>query len=352
MPQLQRLGHDQADGAAVNPWLKVFLALLLGRALAEASRWTMLQLGRIDQPNTTDVGPAARRLHQHATPRGGLLALALLLVIYTLYLQPGGAFWLIPAMAILGLLDDLSPQPAALRLLMQTALMCVAISQLGDPWPDGPVLWIRIACVLGAVWIVNAANFLDGANGLLSGLMILFLIFLPAIGMSKSTSTLLMAALLAGFFTMNFPRARVFMGDVGSYLIGGMLAWFSLHAAHQSAPHFFSVLILMSPFLLDPTCTLLVRTFAGKRVWQAHSEHTYQLLLKAGIGVVKLLLLHIVYFLMSLALANYFYRQALSPQSLAGLLCLWTAFSVGSWLLLRRWAAREIAIGGYMEPKT
>jgi UDP-N-acetylmuramyl pentapeptide phosphotransferase/UDP-N-acetylglucosamine-1-phosphate transferase len=286
-----------------------FLAILLG-LIATALSWGLMRaLGRLDQPD-------ARRTHHQATPRAGALGIALICMVYALQ-HEGAQLWLIPALAGLGLLDDLFPQSALLRLTLQLAFCTIAVVAQGDPWPDGPVIVIRVLMTLSAVAIINAANFFDGRNGLLSSNFILLLLCLPLLGVHWPAAILL-AGLWLGFLPFNFPRARIFMGDVGSYCIGATLAWLWLSNAQSSSASSMAFLVACSGILADPILTLLLRLLQGKKVWQAHREHLYQWLARSGFSDLKLVSAYLVYAGLSILVARFMVMQTDVVAALLG----------------------------------
>ncbi len=293
----------------------------------------MTKLGRLD-------APGARRTHQVATPRAGALGIALVVVIYTFF-HPSAELWLLSALAGVGLLDDFFPQPAALRLALQLAFCSVAVYSLGDIWPSGPIILVRITLVLSAVWLVNAANFLDGRNGLLAGNQVFFLCALPMIGVHWPLA-LPLAGLWLGFLPFNFPRARIFMGDVGSYLIGATLAWVALQAAQSSIVKTLSVLVAMSAMLADPSLTLLLRMTQGKRIYLPHREHLYQMLARTGVSDTKLLAIYLVYACVSFLMARIIVMQ--TSLNALYLVVLWCTLSGLLWLTARRRVLRRFRL--------
>ncbi len=285
----------------------------------------MRKIGRID-------APGARHTHLAPTPRAGALGIALV-TVGAVYFHPGNELWLLTALAGLGLLDDLFPQPAFLRMALQFAFCCFAAYGLGDVWPDGPVFLVRLALILSAVWLVNAANFFDGRNGLLAGNFILFLFALPVFGV-HGVMAVPMAGLWLGFLPFNFPRAKIFMGDVGSYLIGACLAWLLLQAAQRSATQLLALLVAMSSMIADPTLTLILRITQGKPVWRAHRQHLYQMLARTGLSDTKLLVNYLVYACLSFLMARWITMQ--TSLNALYLTALWCVISSMLWLILRR----------------
>ena len=119
------------------------------------------------------------------------------------------------------------------------------------------------------VWILfttNAMNFIDGLNGLASGVALIACLFLAFIaeqhgGWFAYAAARLLAAGLAGFLPFNFPRARIFMGDVGSQFCGFMLAVLAVVASRFEGVElsFLLMPMLLSGVLFDVAFTLARR---------------------------------------------------------------------------------------------
>ncbi|MEA3217863.1 MAG: UDP-GlcNAc:undecaprenyl-phosphate/decaprenyl-phosphate GlcNAc-phosphate transferase, partial [Acidimicrobiia bacterium] len=78
----------------------------------------------------------------------------------------------------------------------------------------------------------------------------------------------------AAFLPFNAPRARVFLGDVGSYGLGAGLALLLILAATRIPA--WAAILVPSVYLADVLATLFRRARAGKRLTEAHREHVYQ----------------------------------------------------------------------------
>jgi UDP-N-acetylmuramyl pentapeptide phosphotransferase/UDP-N-acetylglucosamine-1-phosphate transferase len=74
------------------------------------------------------------------------------------------------------------------------------------------------------------------------------------------------------------------MGDVGSSLLGLLAAALSLWADQEKIFPLWVGILVFSPFIVDATVTLLRRTAAGERIWEAHRSHFYQRLVQLGWG--------------------------------------------------------------------
>ncbi|MBS1103107.1 UDP-phosphate alpha N-acetylglucosaminyltransferase [Gluconobacter sp. Dm-62] len=241
----------------------------------------MIRAGILDHP-------VARSSHTRPTPKGGGIGIVgafVLCVLPALYeahalLRTAPAITgLLAGMILLGAvswLDDMRPFPARYKLAAQFLAAMIAAAGTGAP------LYDLIPFVLAAVFITNALNFIDGINGLASGVMALSALFLASAGIMPVAFVLLAICLLS-FLPYNFPKARIFMGDVGSQPIGLAIAWGGMTGFSKGAGVL--VIALLSGVLWDVTFTLLRRARAGDRLAQAHRGHLYQLAVRSGLPV-------------------------------------------------------------------
>lgn len=252
--------------------------------------------------------PNARSSHDLPIPRGGGLAiLAVYLIVNVCLIVTGwlgpGRTWLaltppLFAMAVLGFLDDLYSLRISTRILAQAAAAAWAVwlGHLGRPTLQLP--WLppvelgAAGAALSWLWLVgftNLFNFMDGINGLAgfqATLASLALAVLAGVG-GDPGFTLLSVALAGsslGFLRHNFPTARVFLGDVGSMPLGFFLAFGVLHAARivPGQHPFVLTTLVVWPFLFDGAFTLARRAVRRQRLGDAHRDHLYQLLVRAG----------------------------------------------------------------------
>src|SRR6185369_13101621 len=140
--------------------------------------------------------------------------------------------------------------------------------------------------VITALWLVtviNAFNFIDNMNGLCGGLgaigAILFAIIAAVHGeYLVAIMAFLMAGALIGFLPYNFPKARAFLGDSGSHLVGYLLAVMAIlpHFYNRQNPH---PLAVLSPLLVlavplgDLAQVVLFRSLKGKPFWIGDTNH-------------------------------------------------------------------------------
>ena len=243
--------------------------------------------------------PNDRSLHSVPTPRGGGIAIAttqlgLLPILFAMLPTgevgvPVFAGWIcVLLLACLGLLDDLRPLPARFRLLAQLAVFSLFLATI-IAGSAGTLPWVWVAVgALAMTWMVNLYNFMDGSDGLAAtqavvtggiGGMLACLQGDVLIG----GWALIIAAASAGFLVWNKAPARIFMGDAGSYCLGaGFAVLIALSCARGLSPWPF--LILLTPFIVDASLTLLRRMLAGEIWYAAHRTHAYQRLVQSGRG--------------------------------------------------------------------
>ncbi len=265
--------------------------------------------------------PNARSSHTVPVPRGGGIGLLMPFAAGTAALMAAGTVSSdgfaptlllgVLVLAALGFADDVRDRPAVARLLVQGVVtaVCLWLGDLGldsvavpglgalELGPFGrPVAWVLV------VGFTNMFNFMDGINGLAGFQTLLGAGGLAALGLLGGDPDLaLPLALLAGgavgFLCFNFPRARVFMGDVGSLPIGFALA-VSVLRAHQgpgpetAAPIWLPALLIW-PFLFDATYTLVNRALRGRHPFRAHRSHVYQRMVVAGATHTRVTLLYV-----------------------------------------------------------
>ncbi|AOS98341.1 putative undecaprenyl-phosphate N-acetylglucosaminyl 1-phosphate transferase [Microbulbifer aggregans] len=252
------------------------LPLILAASISLGVMWLLLSNlfeFALDVPNH-------RSLHSAPVPRTGGWALvagmAGALAISPLAVQPmvSVAFLLLIAVSAL---DDLRDLSARLRFAVHMGSVSLLLLALPDtlPWWSYPIL------LIGGVWVINLYNFMDGMDGF-AGSMTVFgfatlglVSFWRGYGELAGICGLLVVSTLV-FLRYNWPPARIFLGDVGSTVLGLAAVAISLFGWRQGAFSLLLPLVVFAPFWLDATLTLMKRMLAGKRWWEAHREHWYQ----------------------------------------------------------------------------
>ncbi len=310
----------------------VVLATLIAFVISAGVAWWLAHprspLRILDHPN-------ARSLHQRPVPRtGGLAILAGLAAGGGTLLalgaaRPGAAGW--PAVAALAVLaavsfiDDRRHIAPGWRLLVQIAVAVVLAGQVYGDAGAGFLVWPLL--VLFLVWMINLYNFMDGMDGFAAGMAVAGFGTLALIAGWQGAFWLsgvcgVVAAAALGFLVMNFPPARLFMGDLGSTLLGAMAGVMLLLFHREGILPVWLGGLVFSPFIVDATVTLVRRILRGERFWEAHRQHYYQRLVRRGWGHRKTLLAE--YALMLASAASAVAANGLPPGWQWGIIGAWS----------------------------
>lgn len=300
------------------------------------------QRGIMDVPNP-------RSSHASPTPRGGGLAvLSGLAAGWVLSRLLGGVApdaclpLALGLVALVGLWDDVRGGVSRiLRLSLQLAaagivVWCwepLTVLPLPEPLSFSLGFWGVPISMLWLVGVTNIVNFLDGIDGFATGQALLAGSGLAVLGALRSDPWMLtlgsaLAGACLGFLPFNWHPARVFLGDVGSSVIGFGLAAAALSPGGMpSEDGVFATALLLWFFLADGTTTLARRALRGRPVWRAHRQHLYQRLVRSGLrhSQVTVCILGL----------------ALIPATL-GVLSVATASTAGQWISL---AVAAVAFG-------
>ena len=141
--------------------------------------------------------------------------------------------------------------------------------------------------VIFVVGTANFYNFMDGINGIsgITGIIGFGMIAFYALNSGNdshlSTLAICMSISCVGFLPFNVPKAKVFMGDVGSILLGfvfsGMVVYLS-----NNVLDFICLSSFLFLFYADEFTTMIVRLKDGENLTKAHRRHLYQLLANEG----------------------------------------------------------------------
>jgi UDP-GlcNAc:undecaprenyl-phosphate GlcNAc-1-phosphate transferase len=216
-------------------------------------------------------------------------------------------------MLLLGMADDRFELKPLWKFLGQISIIVILWS-LGvriqtlpfssgtQPLSDPLSLLFTLVWVLG---LVNAMNFIDGVDGLASGIAAIGAASLACIEVGKAPWAAAVAASIAGasfgFLRWNFPPAKIFLGDAGSLLLGFWLAMVALTAASKTAAAttlLLPMLVLGVP-LFDVMWAIARRAIARKPIWRADRGHLHHRLLARGYTARKVL---VVLYSISIAL--------------------------------------------------
>lgn len=316
--------------------LLLLLAFAMGVSGTSWLRHYALRYSLLDVPNQ-------RSSHSRPTPRGGGLSITLVVLFVIVVFGatgnlPGAVFIaLFPAaflVALIAWLEDHTSVPIIIRGVGYLIAALWFVSSLGGmpeislgtveitngvgdvssdrtaetdvfSYEDGvsslgtdalriPALLTGLILVLGIAWLTNLYNFMDGTDGLaglqavLAGLAGGFLL----LKQGEATLALLSlaaAAAAGGFLVWNWPPATIFMGDVGSCLLGFLFGCLAVLGEKYAGLPALVWVILLGFFIWDATLTLLMRICSSESWYSAHKSHAYQKLVQLGLSHGELL---------------------------------------------------------------
>lgn len=228
--------------------------------------------------------PGHLKPHADATPYlGGVAVFAGLVTGVVLDAGPIGALLPLAAALLLGLVDDIRALPVLPRLVAEVGIgVLVALELEVTGWST------VAAAVIGTVAVLNAVNFVDGTDGLATGVTVVSCaaatFLLPG---TWSVLAACIAAASAAFLVFNKPPARIYLGDAGSYLLGTATA-ICLIALAQDAPPgtpTMSVLGTLLGFAMLPvvemSSTVSRRLLARRPLFEGDRAHLYDRLGRA-----------------------------------------------------------------------
>ena len=285
------------------------IAFVIGSALA-AFLLAWIACGLTMRLNVLDAPDGARKQQAAPVPRlGGIGVLATIIILYGMAALahealPGaiGHDWLPGpiklvllalagglALGLIGVADDVFGLTSLVKLVL-VAGVCIAAPLFGVrvaafETPFGGTDLAAITILGSALWLLvftNAANFMDGSNGLSLGSMgIMFAGLGGAYAVSADaafpTGLAVIMGAIGGFLIHNM-RGKLYAGDGGAFGLGGLFAMLALVAGLPV----WTAATLALPFLVDVLLTLILRARNGEPWLVAHADHAYQALIKAG----------------------------------------------------------------------
>lgn len=310
--------------------------------------------------------PNERSSHKVPTPRGGGLAIVLLVLAAGLW-SAGEAGWtrgLIyvfggTMVAWLGWRDDLHSLSPRIRFAVQGIVAAVSIWGMGyfkvvtipmvGELQLGPV-----GIVITFLWIIgltNAYNFMDGIDGMAGGVALsagLGWMWLAS-NMHNAFAFWVALAITAGslgFLGHNWSPAKIFMGDVGSTFLGYSFAVLPLIASTHGGDALMLGTLLMWTIIMDAGVTFLGRLIKRENVFAAHRSHLYQQFVSAGYKHETISSLYILLTLLAGILSYEWSRghQIAPPLIFLGLPLIWFSLSVYA-RRLRRTALNPLVSG-------
>lgn len=208
--------------------------------------------GKFSLDGTTGV----QKIHAAPTPRiGGVAIFAGLILAYLFSADPVRALFGplliagLPAFCF-GVAEDITKRVSVLTRLLATmasgtlawALTGISITRTEIGGLDAILAWAVVSVSFTAFavgGVANAVNIIDGFNGLASGTVVICLVAIGLIAegcgdLELARICFIVCAVTIGFFVLNFPFGKLFLGDGGAYLLGFMLAWLAVSLLHRN----------------------------------------------------------------------------------------------------------------------
>jgi Fuc2NAc and GlcNAc transferase len=236
-----------------------------------------------------------RSSHSIPTPHGGGIAVSLTWFIGLIYLyinqqiDPTLFYALIigAVIAVVGLVDDIVELSPKLRMVVFTLVGTSGLYIIGGLetitfglFDISNSFVTSIFAMLLILWYINLTNFIDGIDSYLA----VKFIFLSVAGLLLfgGAHFAVLGVSVLGFLYWNWHKAKIFMGDVGSTLLGYTIAIITIYYANIESSNLWIWFTLYGVFWFDATLTLIRRKLNGEKLTQAHRKHAYQRLTQAG----------------------------------------------------------------------
>ena len=236
----------------------------------------------LDIPNT-------RSAHTTITPRIGGIGIYINLLLLTFYFFGFNNEKINILLVSISLIFFISVLDDILRvfLLLRLGVHCLAaIYFLNFYFMNIPLASLVIFAII-IISTINIFNFIDGSDGFLSGIIAVAMTFFIAHSINSNNYDVLIISTIIcfssfAFLLFNFPPAKVFLGDSGSTLLGlGYSALSIIGFEYSLWPSWFP-LLLVYPFVLDASITLMIRIVKREKFWEAHRNHYYQKIIIMG----------------------------------------------------------------------
>ena len=248
------------------------------------SAFCSLLISKIGSRISLNDNPNDRSSHSIPTPRGGGVGIWIAFLLIGGFTDKNLLFVLATGIVgLLGLLDDRFNFPSRLRLFVQCILALFAIVVFTELPPSLSKYVIILFWMLFITGTANFYNFMDGINGIagLTGVVCFGLIAYFSVFIANNREIVFMNVVLAagclGFLPFNFPKARVFMGDVGSVFLGFVFASFVMKLS-ITINAFLCLIMFLCMFYADAVVTIFYRWRNGENLMESHRRHLYQYL--------------------------------------------------------------------------
>ncbi|MDY6038645.1 MAG: MraY family glycosyltransferase [Eubacterium sp.] len=323
--------------------LSIFgLSVVIALVMTPVSIRVAHKIGAMDVPKDW------RRMHDHAIPRfGGLAIFAAVMITMGVFAwdEPGIRVAMLGGalMYLLGVIDDLKDLPAIAKLIGQIAIavlmfsMDMRVSFISNYFGEGRLHFNTVVCfiftVLWIIGITNTINIIDGLDGLAAGisaiaaLCIAYIAYIHGATAGMPIVCIAMVAIAGscvGFLPFNFSPAKTFMGDGGALFLGFMISILSVIGPLKRSTIIavvVPVVVLAIP-IFDTSFAILRRMVNRKPIMEADKEHLHHRLMAYGYGqrrtVIMLYGISAIMGMSAVLISRELYKDAIVLAFIAG----------------------------------
>ncbi len=293
--------------------------------------------------------PNERSSHALPTPRGGGLAIVIMVIGTSLTVVNEANFYHTIVyivcgiiIAFLGWRDDVSSLSPKIRFIVQGLVAAISIYVLGYfksvtiPLFGELQLGV-VGIIITFLWIlglINAYNFMDGIDGIAGGVALAGACAWMFIASNMGNNFVFwiafaIAASSLGFLFHNWQPAKIFMGDVASTFLGYTFAVLPLLSADEGGDALMLGTLIMWTFIMDAGVSFIRRAIKRENVFAAHRTHLYQRLVAGGYKHATISSLYILLTLLAgfLAYAWSWGQVYAPPLIIIGLPLIWILLS-------------------------
>ncbi|MBI4633972.1 MAG: undecaprenyl/decaprenyl-phosphate alpha-N-acetylglucosaminyl 1-phosphate transferase [Deltaproteobacteria bacterium] len=265
--------------ARIGRWLYILLfAASTSALLTPIMMVVATKVGIVDTPG-------GRKIHTRVTPLLGGVAIIIsfisallanmILDARAIALIAGGTL-----VAIIGLIDDWKNIPARYKFIIQVVVVFLLIRSgiILDLFPDKTIGGYLLNALFTIVWIVgltNAMNFIDGMDGLATGVSAIISLFMGIVAFQTDQPfmgwiAIAMLGSCLGFLPFNFSlnkQAAIFLGDAGSTFLGFVLSALAIKATwadNNPIVSFATPVLIFWVMIFDMVYITVERIITGK----------------------------------------------------------------------------------------
>ncbi|MAT10473.1 MAG: hypothetical protein CMM02_05620 [Rhodopirellula sp.] len=294
----------------------------------------------IDKPNS-------RSSHKKIIVRGGgisvILAYILSVILFSYNMNTNFYILLILLVSFTSFYDDLFNLNSIIRIIVHFVSALATVIILTNLYSNN-IIYSQInsylLIALATIFIVgytNAFNFMDGMNGMAAlqaiistfGTIVILSSDSVSLDLVPLTYNIFLGCCMLGFLPYNFPKPRMFLGDVGSITLGFIISvnlfWILLHFGQK---YFIPLILLHINYILETSITLARRFFNKEKWYLAHNEHFYQKLYRAGKTHVQVSLTYAILQLIVVVLVSNFLSYTSSYKLIISfsIISIWLVF--------------------------